>query len=208
MPPGRVQAIRLTQPLLWRRQDWWRVTVNVAGSSLLADAASGQTSDILLTVGTRAEALAVLRLALPSITQGSQVKLLAGLTGTGIGPGFVVAPDSARWLDPLGWRRHGVWVGEELLLLRGGRLIRKLDIVPHARIQSLGVEQGPLQRRLGLATFVAHSTPGPVTPQVEHLRMADAAILLTEQSARAQLGRADRHDPQQGPWIQRPQSPL
>ena len=31
LPPGRVQGVRISQPLLWRRPDWWRLQVNVAG---------------------------------------------------------------------------------------------------------------------------------------------------------------------------------
>ena len=31
IPPGRVQAIRIQQGLLWRAAGWWRVEVNVAG---------------------------------------------------------------------------------------------------------------------------------------------------------------------------------
>jgi len=46
-----------------------------------------------------------------------------------------------------------------------------------------------LQRRLGLVTFVVHSTRGPVTPTVEHLAPDVARRLLDEQAARARTAR-------------------
>jgi putative membrane protein len=67
-------------------------------------------------------------------------------------------------------------------------------VVPHERTQSLGLEQGWLQRRLGLASFVLHSTPGPVHPRVEHLSAAAAAELLDQQSQRARVARASAVD--------------
>ncbi|WP_448631245.1 PH domain-containing protein [Cellulomonas soli] len=76
------------------------------------------------------------------------------------------------------------------LLARSGRVWRQVDIVPHERTQSLGLAQGPVQRRLGLASFVVHSTPGPVSPQVAHLDAVVVAELLDEQSRRARTARA------------------
>ena len=79
---------------------------------------------------------------------------------------------------------------ERALVTRSGRIWRSVDVVPHERTQSLGIEQGPIQRRLGLASFVLHSTPGPVAPRVNHLDAAVAAELLDEQSERARTARA------------------
>src|SRR5690606_9857906 len=78
----------------------------------------------------------------------------------------------------------------DALLLRSRRLGRRLDVVPHARTQSLGLTQGPLARAFGLATFVVHSTPGPVTPLLENLDALDARELLVAQAQRARLARA------------------
>ena len=30
--PGRIQALEVKQPLLWRAFGWWRIEVNVAGN--------------------------------------------------------------------------------------------------------------------------------------------------------------------------------
>jgi len=201
VPPGRVQALRLSQPLLWRGRDWWRVEVNVAGYGGARSGEGGPVEEnLLLTVGTRSEALVVASLVLPELA-GSEVPwapdlltaelLDAGLTGRGAASGFLASPRSARLLDPIGWRRHGVRVTTSVLLVRRGVLVRELDVVPHARTQSLGLKQGPLQRRLGLASFMLHSTVGPVHPSVQHLPAAAAAQLLQQQGERATYARAD-----------------
>lgn len=203
VPPGRVQAVRLRQPLLWRDRDWWRVEVNVAGYGQATPGGSDRADQhLLLAVGTRAQALAVAALALPVVVadersrhdQLSAELLEAGLTGTGEDAGFLSSPRSARLLDPVGWRRHGVRVTTSALLLRRGVVARELDVVPHARTQSLALRQGPLQRRLGLAGFVLHSTQGPVHPSVQHLAVAAAARLMSEQAERAMAARAQGGD--------------
>jgi putative membrane protein len=211
VPPGRVQAVRFSQPLLWRGRDWWRLTVNVAGYSGSAGGAEEggegqQQENVLLSVGTREEAFLVLRLVLPALTQPQLAEtyagaLSAGLTRNDDARGFVTAPRSARWLDPIGWRRHGVCVTDQMLLLRRGVLHRQLDVVPHARTQSLGVQQGPVQRRLGVATLTLHSTAGPVKPEVAHLADADVAVLLDGQAERARTARAGAGDTHQGRWL-------
>ncbi|HEY0214990.1 MAG TPA: PH domain-containing protein [Cellulomonas sp.] len=190
VPPGRVQAVQISQPLLWRRRDWWRVEVNVAGYGSGADSAQA-AENVLLPVGTRDEALLALWLVLPDLgTADPRALVDDGLTGRSGDGLFAVAPRRARWLDPIGWRRHGVAVSDRALLMRSGVLHRHLMVVPHERTQSLGLAQGPVERRLGLATFEVHSTPGPVLPAVHHLDARVAAGLLDEQSTRARTARA------------------
>ncbi|MGL5858839.1 MAG: PH domain-containing protein [Angustibacter sp.] len=214
VPPGRVQAVQLSQPLLWRTRDWWQLRVNVAGYSGSATSSdergdSQQQENVLLPVATRGEALMVLSLVLPGSSGETSTSwmadwhaaVVAGMTGTGASGGWVPAPRRARWLDPLSWPRHGYLVTDDALLLRRGRMRRELQIVPHARTQSLGVVQGPWQRRLGLATFAVHSTTGPVRPQVRHLAVPDLARLLDEQSTRARTARIGAGDTHQGRWL-------
>ncbi len=187
VPPGRVQAVRLTQGPLWRRQDWWRVEVNVAGYG----AQDAQTDNVLLPVGTRAEALLALWLVLPDLgTADPRALVESGLAGRAGGEGFVTAPRRARWADPVAWRRHGVAVTERALLLRQGVIVRRLVVVPHERTQSLELTQGPIQRRLRLASIGVHSTPGPVVPRVDHLDERVAAGLMDQQAERAGTARA------------------
>lgn len=186
VPPGRVQAVRLTQGPLWRRPDWWRVEMNVAGYG-----AEAGNESVLHPVATRQEAAVALWLVLPDLGTDDPLGALdAAYDGWVDAGGFTPAPRAARWLDPLGWRRHGVLVTRTALVMRSGRWWRTVVVVPHERTQSLAVTQGPVQRRLGVATFVAHSTPGPVSPQVAHLDGAVAGALLVEQAERARRARA------------------
>lgn len=188
IPPGRVQAVRLVQSVLWRGRDWWRVQVNVAGYG----GDSEEKNSLLLPVGTRDEALTVLSLVLPDLGIEEPRRVLdAGLDGDSRAPSvFVTAPRRTRILDPVAWRRNGFAVTGRALLLRRGRLVKILDVVPHERTQSLGINQGPWQRRLGVASFQVHSTEGPVHPEAPHLDADDAARLMAEQARRARTARA------------------
>ncbi|WP_043109750.1 PH domain-containing protein [Paraoerskovia marina] len=187
IPPGRVQAVVVHQPLLWRRRDWWRVEVNVAGYGGSKESAA---ESVLLPVGTRADALLAVWLVLPDFGTDDPVAVLTeGLVGVGPSERTTVSPRRARWVDPWSWRRNGWSVTDRALLLRSGYFHRTLDVVPHERTQSLGLQQGPLQRRLGVVTFAVHSTPGPVSPGCPHLDESDAVALTVAQAARAHEAR-------------------
>ena len=203
VPPGRVQAVQLQQPLLWRGPDWWRVVVNVAGYAGRGD--NRHTENELLPVGTRAEAVALLAQVVPDLGlepgEDPLTVVAAGLRGDSRRPdGYLTSPRRARWADPVAWRRNGVRVTHQVLLIRRGRLTRRLAVVPHARTQSCGLSQGPLQRLLRVTSFHVHSTRGPVDPVVPHLTDPDAARLLEDQAARAR--RARRLAPPER-WLER-----
>lgn len=188
IPPGRVQAIRLTQGLLWRKLGWWRADVNIAGQGLGEN--NGFNGSILLPVGTAKEAIDALWLVLPDLGVGNPLEVLeAAMTGKGTDQGFTISPKSARWLDPLSYRRNGYRVLGRALLIRKGVLVRVIEVVPHERTQSLALAQGPIQRKLGLTSFKLHSTSGLISPAVPHLSNADAARLLAHQSERASIAR-------------------
>ncbi|PFG40301.1 putative membrane protein [Georgenia soli] len=204
LPPGRVQAVRLSQALLWRRFDWWRVEVNVAGYG--ADPmGKGAVETVLLPVGPRGDALTALWLVLPDLGVDDAAELLdAALEGSGETAGFRTSPRRVRWLDPLTWRRNGLRITRTALLMRSGRLSRHLVVVPHERTQSLAITQGPLERRFHVADLHAHSVPGPVTPVGHHLDATLALTILREQAGRARSARAA-----EGPeeWMRRVQVP-
>jgi putative membrane protein len=195
VPPGRVQAIRLSQGPLWRKADWWAVQINIAGyaGGDRVDRHQNEATSTLLPVGSRYDAIAILALVLPDLgvspPENPWNVIGVGLSGSSSTEGYLTAPRRSRWVDPIGWRRCGFRVTEQALLIRRGVLNRSLDIVPHARTQSLGLTQGPLQRRLGLASFAVHSTHGPVDPVADHLDAVVAAELLAEQAIRAESAR-------------------
>lgn len=194
VPPGRVQAVRFHQSVWWRGKDWWRVTINVAGYDDDEEAVS-----TLLPVGTRHDALTALWLVLPDLGDPDPAGTISlALSGAGDGGGFIPSPRRARIFDPLQWRQRGVRATEHALLIRRGRFAREMFVVPHERTQSLQLTQGPLQRWRGLATFVVHSTDGPVEPVAKHLDVADAGDLIKAQAERAARSRR-RQSPEQ--WL-------
>ena len=61
LPPGRVHGVGLTQPILWRGKDWWKVDVTVAGrEDRPQDGQTREAGNLLLPVGTRDTALRAL----------------------------------------------------------------------------------------------------------------------------------------------------
>ena len=189
VPPGRIQAVSVTQPPLWRLTGWYRVSVNVAGYGAGTNS-EGQARTKLLPAGTLAEVFAVLALVLPQPGTGRPVDLFtAGISGKGTGCGFTTTPRRARWIAPLAWRRNGFALTDTALLIRSGALWRVLSVVPHERTQSMSLEQGPLRRRFGTSDLILHSTPGPVHPHVRKMDSDAACRLFLEQAARAREAR-------------------
>lgn len=173
VPPGRIQAVRVGEPWLWRRfTGWVTVQVDIAGYGGEQAAASA----VLLPVAPRPVAAGLLARVLPDADPAA-----VPLTGV---------PRRARWVAPLTWRVLGAGADERYFVARRGLLTRATDLVPHERAQSLRVTQGPVQRLLRLATLTVDTTPGPVTVTAEHRDAAEALRLLRAESERARLARA------------------
>ncbi|MHA7209323.1 PH domain-containing protein [Arthrobacter sp. MDT1-65] len=198
VPPGRVQALSIVQPPLWRFKGWYRVTVNVAGYGASVSS-EGQARATLLPVGTRDEVLQTLALVLPDPGTPRPVEVFtAGMSGRDGGEGFVTTPRRARWLAPLAWRRNGFAVTGTALLLRSGVLWRQLVVVPHERTQSLSLHQGPVDRRFGVSDLQLQTTPGPVSARVLLADSDTAWQLFHGQAERAAEARR-RSGPEQ--WM-------
>lgn len=194
VPPGRIQTVRLSQPLLWRKKGWWRVEMNVAGYGNSPSMQGASLVNDLLPVGDRDAALRALWLVVPDFQiDESDAVLNAALIGKGDGQGFTTSPRRVRFIDPLVHKRTAFLVTPTALLIRRGRLNRKLIVVPHARIQSVSTYQGPLQRALRVAKFQIDTTVGPVLPILPHIDSQTVAELVTEQNERARAARATDH---------------
>ncbi|GAA0804291.1 PH domain-containing protein [Spirilliplanes yamanashiensis] len=63
------------------------------------------------------------------------------------------------------------------LLVRNGLLVRRLSIVPYARMQFVDVTAGPLERAFDLATVQLHTAAAASDARVPGLRPAEAARL-------------------------------
>jgi len=186
VPPGRVQAISLSQSPLWRSKGWWRLRMNVAGYV----GESQDSTTVLYPVATTQEVEQLLPLVLPDLGADRPLDVLhAAMNGTGEAEGFITSPARARLYDPFSWRRNGLKVTRTAVLLRTGVWWRSVAVVPHERTQSLVMTQGPLERRRDLAGVTLHSTPGPVQASAVHLDAGVARTLLLEQAERARQAR-------------------
>jgi len=169
IPAGRIQVVRVSEPLLWRPFGWVRVEVDVAGYS---GSAEQQVTGALLPVAPRelAERLVarVLGAELPAVDRRVDTR--------------------SSWLAPLSWRRLGVGLDARHLVTTSGVLTTTTDVVPLAKVQSLRVLQGPLQRRLGLSSLAA-DTAGRRLPGALAQHRGDTAALLAETTARARTAR-------------------
>jgi membrane protein YdbS with pleckstrin-like domain len=66
---------------------------------------------------------------------------------------------------------------DEDLLVRRGLFLRKLSIVPYARMQFVDVTVGPMERMFGLATVKMHTAAAASDAEVPGLPAAEAARL-------------------------------
>lgn len=186
IPPGRVQAVGISQSLIWRALGWYHVQVNVAGYG----GQSREQRHTVLPVGSLSDVMNVLSLVAPDPgTDRPDELLTVALTGSRSAGGFVPAPRRAALLDPINYRRNGYRATSTVLLCRRGVLRRDLEVVPHERTQGLQLRQGPLQRRLRLVHFVLQSTQGPVKPLIAHMDVDDGRGLFLQQAARAARAR-------------------
>ena len=167
VPPGRVQTVRIVEPLLWRRLGWVRVELDVAGSS----------NSVLVPVAPRAVAEAIIARVLPGVT----VPPLSALSRP---------PRRARRCVPVWWRGYGLAVTDAVFATREGLLRRSLALVPHAKVQSVRLSQGPWKRVWRLADV--HVDTGANKTVTARLRDAEeAAELLRAQAERSRTGRRD-----------------
>jgi putative membrane protein len=180
LPPGRIHAVEVSQPLLWRPAKWWMIRINRAGA---AGQSAAQTSTLMLPVGTVDDVSRVLGLLLPGLA-GEQTRhlVLAGLTAPS-GAGFTDAPRRAWPLRPFSWKRTGYAETGDAILLRSGFVWRHLTVVPLARVQSLRISQGPVQRMLDLAELSAHTVAGPVRATLAAADRAGATAAFERWSA-------------------------
>ncbi|HAQ60024.1 MAG TPA: hypothetical protein DCR63_06525, partial [Microbacterium sp.] len=185
IPPGRVHAIEVRQPIFWRAFGWWLIKINRLTGRSAGDTATDQFATVL-PVGTRADVERVLRLVLPGAADDEWSVLFEhGILGPRPNDPFSQTPRRAWFVRPLSWRRNGFLVSSDALLLRRGQIWRSLAIFPFARMQSLGLHQGPIDRALSVASLRPHTVAGPVYGYVAALDRADALAAFADVSARA-----------------------
>jgi putative membrane protein len=180
VPLHRVQSVSVTWPLLWRAKHWLHMRLDVAGFAS-PESRDGKRSDRLLPVGELATGRALMWDVLPGVDLMSL-------------PTFP-PPERARWLHPFALRYLGAGLTADVFVTRWGLLTRELSVVPYARLQSVRVVQGPIQRLLRLATVYA-DTAGGRAGVARDRDVADAWELADQLATRSRLARGSaRSDP-------------
>lgn len=202
LPPNRIHAVELTQPLMWRLKGWWRVEVLTAGVSGASEGtdSTGEnkanfTADSLLPVGDWGQALYALWLVIPELASANPQALLNNMaygvgTANPSGDHLWCAPGRTRWLDPLLYKRNAVAVTDTAVLIRAGRFKRRLIVLTHERSQSLALSQGPFERLVDVANIKFDMVPGSIKPVIRHLDTGQARQLWAHQAHRARMRRA------------------
>lgn len=158
----RIHAVQITQPFLWRPLGWYEVRVSVAGYGASASGkASGSTR--ILPVGTLAQA----RQFLPADAAPTYA-----------------SPARAKWVSPLDYRQQTVALTGDYVIVRNGRLNRRVKAIHTSHIQELTYRRGPISQALGLATVGLDLVQGPVRMDARNLTLADATALLTQLRSR------------------------
>lgn len=186
VPLDRLQAITATWPLLWRRRRWLRLRPHVAGVAVPNSGNDSGGGRLLLPVGTPETARLVLAAALPGVALDEVP--------------FTPPSRRARWLHPFAWRVLGFALTDQVVAHRDGLLTREVLVVPYARIQSVRVVRGPLQRRLGLATVYADTAGGPSAAA----RDRDVSEAWGLAATLAERSRAARQAPSAAPTTAQP----
>jgi putative membrane protein len=164
IPWGRVQALRTIQPILWRPFGWARIEADIAGRNVSGrqNRAARQAGKALIPVGTISEAQWLVHLIMP---------------GTPTVP--VPPPGRARWKAPLRFPNLSFAANDDYVVTTSGRLRRVTDRVPLAKVQSIRWTEGPVQRRLRLASIHLDTAGRSVFCVARDRDAAEAREILT-----------------------------
>ena len=165
IPRGRVQALVLTEPLALRPWRLVRLSVDVAGHATNREERQSDTRQLRTVVpaGEPADAERLLDRLLPDRPEG-----------------LLPPPERARWKSPLRYHWLGVAWNARTVAISGGRVTHRTVWVPLAKVQSLRLVQGPVQRRLGLATLHVDAAGRRVTASIHDRDVEEAERLLGE----------------------------
>ncbi len=177
IPYGRIQAVRVVEPLFWRALGWARLEGDVARQSVSreADRDAQQVARTLIPVASRDQALWLLARVMPDAHPNP--------------PPDAGPPPRARLKAPLSFHFLAAWFGQRYVYARTGRVQRSTIIVPLVKVQSVRLKSGPLQRAFHVAT-VDVDTAGRRWQASARCRDEDEAVEMVRHiSERARLSR-------------------
>ncbi|MFL5896633.1 MAG: PH domain-containing protein [Thermoleophilaceae bacterium] len=172
--PGRIQAVRLTEPLLWRPLGWCRLELDIAGQQDHDREGEAQSRQLrtILPVGKRADAGRLLDHVVPTAPQER------------------LPPPRRAWIkSPMRYRNLAWGHSDDWVVTTSGRVRRVTDWVPLVKAQSLRRVQGPVQRALRLVTIHVDTAGRNVHATLRDRDVAEADGAL---DALVQLCRAAR----------------
>jgi putative membrane protein len=175
--PGRVQAVRLVEPWLWRPLGWCRLEVDLAGRQRSKGEGEAQRGQLrtLLPVGTRAVGVELVDWLLTDRPRD-------------LSP----PPSRVRWKSPFRYRALSWGLNDTCVATTSGRLRRLTCWVPLEKVQSLRHVQGPVQRRLRLASVHVDTAGRAVHATLRDRDSSEAAHAFAELT---DLARAARRKP-------------
>jgi putative membrane protein len=173
--PGRVQAVRMVEPFLWRLLGWCRLEVDIAGRQRSKGEGQAQRGRLrtLLPVGSRALAQELVERILPDVPRID-----------------LPPPRRVRWKSPLRYRILAWGRTDRCVGTTSGRLRRLTCWVPLAKTQSLRRVQGPVQRRLRVASVHVDTAGRSVHATLRDRDTAEADRALAELTELARAARA------------------
>ncbi len=174
IPTGRIQAVQMVEPLLWRPLGWVRLEVDVAGRHRREGENPQESRQLraVLPVGTREEANRLLGHLLPKAPSERSP-----------------APARARLKSPLRYHNLAWGRNQRYAVTTTGRLARVTSWIPLAKVQSLRLVQGPVQRRLRLATIHLDTAGRNLHSAVRDRDADDARAVLQELTGLARAAR-------------------
>ena len=175
--PGRVQAVRLVEPFLWRPLGWCRLEVDIAGKQRRKGEGEAQRGRLraLVPVGKRSLGLELVDRLLPDRPRE-----------------LSRPPRRVFWKSPFRYRALSWGRSETCVATTSGRLRRVTCWVPLEKVQSLRHVQGPVQRTLGLASVHVDTAGRAVHATLRDRDVDEATRALAELT---DLARAARKRP-------------
>jgi putative membrane protein len=172
--PGRVQAVRLVEPILWRPLGWCRLEADLAGRQRGKGEGEAQRGQLrtLLPVAKRTLALELVDRLVPD-------------RPTELSP----PPQRVRWKSPLRYRVLRWGRSDTCVATVSGRLRRVTCWVPLEKAQSLRQVQGPVQRRLRLASVHVDTAGKGVHATLRDRDAGEAAQALADLTDLARVAR-------------------
>lgn len=170
----RIQTVTLSQPLFLRIAGLLEVRISVLGKGATDE--DSEDIDVVLPYGTVDDARLVLGLLLPGVDPFSLP--------------WIRQSHKGRYLN---WFRERSFAVDDMVIAAQTRMLgAQIVLVPHARVQGLGISQGPLQRMLGLGSVHIHNIDEAPDVYIEHLEPDMVDWVFASAQYRSSLARQAR----------------